>query len=712
MASHRFRNKGDRAYSEPVPSLLARATDLLQRGAVDQAETLYRRVLAADKRNFDALHLLGLILAQRGKPAEAQGLLAEAVRARPRSVEAQVNLARVLTMLDRHAEALAGLDAAVALDPTYVLALNNRGAALRALGRLDEAVASYNAALALKPDYVDALYNCGNALNMLERYDEALASFDRALALRPSHAGTLIGRANALRGLRRFDDAAGSLDRALALEAGNALALFNRGNILSDGQRYEEAVASYERVLALDPGHRYALGGLAFGLLSICDWGRSESRAAEVETQVRQGKSVVQPFTFLAASGDAALQRRCAEAFIRDKTPVRPPPLWRGETWHHDRIRVAYLSADFRDHAMSYLIANLLELHDRARFEIVGVSLGVDDGSVPRSRIVKAMDQFHDVQSRSDREVAGLLHELKVDVLVDLNGYTLGGRPEILGYRPSPVQMSYLGFPGTSGTDFIDYMIADEIVLPPEQQSSFTEKIIYLPDSYWVNDSNPKSSARVPTRREAGLPDAGLVFCCFNNNYKIRPFVFDVWMRLLRAVEGSVLWLRRTNATAERNLRQAAQARGIAPHRLVFAEPVAAAADHLARHRLADVFLDTLPVNAHTTATDALWMGVPVVTCCGSAFAGRVAASLVAAAGVPELAVASLEEYEALALKIATEPRLLTALQTKLRQNRRTCRLFDTDRFRRHIETAYVKAWEIWQRGGKPEGFRVEAIGE
>jgi len=353
------------------------------------------------------------------------------------------------------------------------------------------------------------------------------------------------------------------------------------------------------------------------------------------------------------------------------------------------------------------LTVELIELHDRSRFEILGISLGPDDQSDIRARLMRAFDQFYDVQGKNDREIATLLNDMQVDIAIERSGYTTDARPEILASRPAPIQASYIGFPGSLGADFIDYVIADPTTVPFDQQKFYTEKIVHLPDCYLVSDSKRVIAECTPTRHEAELPTQGFVFCCFNNNYKINPPVFDIWMRLLRRVDGSVLWLLRDNIAAEGNLRREAAARGIDPARLVFAGRVTNQ-DHLARHRLADLFLDTLPYNAHTTASDALWTGLPLITCCGQSFAGRVAASLLKAVGLPELVTHSFEEYEALALRLATEPLLLYGFKDRLKQNRLTYPLFDTDRCRRHIEAAYITMWEIWQRGENPRSFTVE----
>jgi predicted O-linked N-acetylglucosamine transferase (SPINDLY family) len=535
-----------------------------------------------------------------------------------------------------------------------------------------------------------------------------LASYDQALAINPDHAEALYNRGITLRELQRFEDALASYDRALAIRPDHAETLNSRGNILTELWRFEEALASYEKVRAVAPDHRYALGVLAHCALQICDWARTEQLDAAITTDIEQGKSIIMPFTLLGYSGDPSLQLQCARSFIQDRIPAMPEPLYSGTIYRHDKLRLAYLSADFRRHAVGFLTAELFELHDRTRFEVLGISFGPDDGSDIRARLVKSFDQFHDVRSHSDQDVANLLTELQVDIAVDLMGHTRDARLGIFAYRPAPIQISYLGYPGTMGASFIDYVIADPIVLPFEQQGFYPEKIVQLPQ-WLVNDSRRAIAERTPTQREAGLPDEGFVFCCFNNSWKIRAPVFDVWMRLLHAVEGSVFWLMEDKASASGNLRKEAAARGIDPTRLVFAGRLPLLEDHLARHRLADLFLDTLPFNAMTTTSDALWTGLPLITCCGESFAGRVAASLLNAIGLPELVTTSLDEYEALALRLARDGSLLQSIRARLAQNRLRYPLFDTQRFCRHIETAYLTAWEIWQRGEGPRSFRVDA---
>ena len=367
------------------------------------------------------------------------------------------------------------------------------------------------------------------------------------------------------------------------------------------------------------------------------------------------------------------------------------------------------MSGEFREQATSYLTAELFEIHDRSRFEISAISTGPDDRSQMRTRLEAAFDKFVDASGASDRNIAELLVQSEIDIVVNLNGYFGVERTGVFAMRPSPVQVNYLGFPGTMGADYVDYIIADRQVIPEDQRPFYSENVVYLPEVYQANNSTKHIDERVPTRAELGLPNSGFVFCCFNNNHKIMPEMFDIWCRLLRKVEGSVLWLLEANAVAGRNLRQEAEKRGVSAERIVFAPPIPLA-KHLARIRVADLFLDTLPHNAHTTTSDALWAGIPVLTCVGSTFAGRVAGSLLWAIGLPELITSSLDEYEALATKIAGDPSVLEDFKAKLARNRGSWPLFASDRFRRHLERAYVEMWECFQRGDRPTGFSVDPI--
>jgi protein O-GlcNAc transferase len=657
-----------------LSQMLGRAMGFHQRGQLADAEPLYRQILRMKPQHVEARHYFGILRFQQGHADEALDLVAGALEAKPDYAEAHYN----------------------------------RGNILAALGRFEDALASFTDAVVLQPDYAEAHHNHGNALLKLRRMEEAVASYERALALQPRYVEAWNGLGTALKELRRHADALECYDRVLALIPDEPNALYNRGNALKEIKRYDESLASYEKARRLDPNHPDKFGGLD-AALAVCDFERTGAMAAGLNAELAAGKASVTPFTLVGFCDDPALHLQAARNFVADRMPARPVPLWAGEVYRHDRIRLAYLSSDLQTHATAFLMAELLELHDHARFEVHAFSYGRDDGSDMRRRIAKACSTFHDVQRDSDAAIAQKLREHEIDIAVDLKGFTQDSRPEILAHRAAPVQVGYLGYPGTIGADFLDYILADATVAPFEHAPFYAEKIVQLPDCYQVNDRKRAVSSVTPTRMDAGLPDEGFVFCCFNNNYKIRKPVFDIWMRLLAKVPGSVLWLIRDNDGAARNLRKEAQARAIDPARLVFAGR-ATLADHLARHRLADLFLDTLPYNAHTTGSDALWMGVPVVSCQGNAFAGRVGASLLTAVGLPELVTQNLADYEALALRLAGDPVMLRGIRATLESNRLNQPLFDTDRFRRGIEAAYQRMWQSWQHGEPAKAFRVDAV--
>ena len=612
--------------AEAMPRAFAAAG----RGAVAEAEALCRAVLAADAGNFEALFLLGTLAGQAGRAEESARLLAQAVARHGSSANAHSNL----------------------------------GNALQALRRHDEALASYDRALALKPDHVDAHYNRGIVLMALARAADALASCDRALALRPAHADAHANRGLALRELGRHAEALGACDRAIALQPDHAGAHGNRGLVLREMKRLPEALASLARALALSPSHPFLFGEWLHTKMQMCDWDGLDDAFARLADGLARGAPVCAPFTALTAPVPAALERRAAETWTRVKCPPDDalPPLARRP--RQDRIRVAYVSPDFREHPVGRLIAGTLAAHDRSRFEVIAIAIGRADGGDVERRVRSAVDRFVDARTLPDRAVAALARELDVDVAVDLAGFTTGGRPGIFAARAAPVQASWLGYLGTTGAPYIDYTIADRVAVPPSERVHFAERIAYLP-AYFPDDVTRCATARVPSRDACGLPAAGVVLCCFSNSYKLLPGTLDRWAAVLRGAPAAMLWLYAENAWARANLARALTARGIAADRVVFAE-WAPRADYLARLALADLFLDTHPYNAGTTAGDALWAGLPVLTYAGDTFAGRVAASLVHAAGLPELVAATPDDYVAAAIALATAPDRLRALRRRL----------------------------------------------
>lgn len=675
----------------------------------EEAVASFDSALSLAPDYVEAFQSRAAALCELGRFSDALSSADAALKRKPDSADAFYIRGVALWRLRRFEAALDSYNLALGIAPRAPMILNDRGILLCSMGRYEAALDSFAAALALQPDFIDVLVNRGIALASLYRYQDALGSFDKALTIKPDTINALNNKASVLTVLGQFDEALDSYVAVLELSPADSNALFNSAVTLSHLGRFEEALDRFDATLAANPRHPYALSGLASVALSLCDWSRTGALAERLVTDVREGRSVVSPFTLLGYSGDAVLQLRCTRIYLKDKGAEwrdgpRPGP------YSHDRIRIAYVSSDFGNHPVSHQLVELLERHDRSQFEIFGISLGADDGSAVRTRLLKAFDHFCDARLMQDRDIADLMRRHEIDIAVDLNGHTQNGRPEIFTHRAAPVQVSYLGYPATSGSACMDYILADAVVAPFTDQPAYSEAIVHLPGSYLVADSGRILPAPVD-RRAAGLPEAGLVFCCFNQNWKITAPLFDVWMRLLREVAGSVLWLRDAGDAVRANLHRAAQARGVDPDRLVFAGTVAFD-QHMARLQLADIFLDTLPYNAHATASDALWAGVPVVTCKGEGFAGRVGASLLLAAGLPELVTASLAEYEALALKLAKSPAALAALREKLVRNRETAPLFDTDRLRLGIEAAYRQMATTARRGEPPASFSVTPAGE
>jgi predicted O-linked N-acetylglucosamine transferase (SPINDLY family) len=550
-------------------------------------------------------------------------------------------------------------------------------------GRYDDAIVLLSKAVRKNSADPSALAHYAHALMAAQRFNEALPAYDRLLAIQPAHFEAHYNRGVILSQQRKYEEALASLDQALKLQPNSAAVHFNRGVVLAELERHREALESYDRVLALNPGYAPALTNRAMVALSLCDW----DRAAQISAD--QAVMLAPPLTLLGMSDDKGLQLACASATVRTLAPTPVPPLWTGERYRHDRIRLAYVSPDFREHAVAFQLAPLVERHDRSRFQVIGISTGLSDESAIRARLMKAFDRFHDFAAVNSDDIARRLREMEIDIAIDLGGHTGLSRLQIFSHRPAPVQVSWLGYPGTTGAPFMDYLIADETVAPPEDQPFYTEKLVQLPDTYFPTDPARPIGA-MPSRADEGLPVQSFVFCAFNNAWKITRPVFDIWMRLLAEVPQSVLWLKQPPADTRVNLEREAAARGIAPARLVFADN-APLDVHLARHRLADLFLDTLPYNAHATAGDALWAGLPVLTCRGDAFAGRVAASLLSALGMRELVMEDLADYEAMALSLARDPARLKGLKDRLAQNLPNTPLFDADRFRRNIEDAYVR---------------------
>jgi protein O-GlcNAc transferase len=673
-----------------------------QAGDLAAAERLFGRVLDAAPAHPVALQHLGVIALQLGRRAEGAALLQRAAATRPEDPGIQFNLALALRALDRIDAAAAHYERAIALAPGFADAHVNLANLRRAQGRLDEAEAGYRRALAAAPEHAGAHNNLGGLLQDLGAFEAAATAHRQALALNPHNAGAHSNLGNALLALGRRDAAIVAFRQALALAPGLPHAQLGLATALRQNGELEAAVAALEAALAARPDHAETLSQLVYWQQQLCRWDNLAARQAALVTAV-EGGAIAVPFTLLSLPSTAAQRQICARAWMaRAVTGARPIEIAARPAHAPDSspIHLGYLSSDYHEHPIAYLIAELLERHDRQRFTIHGYSIGPDDGGPYRRRIAAACDRFVDLEALSHGDAARRIAADRIDILIDLNGGTLGARPRILAHRPAPIQVNYLGYPGTMGAGFMDYAIVDPVVAPPDEQAWFDERLVHLPHCYQANDSRRPVAAAAPTRQAAGLPNDGFVFCCFNSSYKLRPEFLEIWLRLLAAVPGSVLWLLEFAPSASDRLRALAQASFIDPRRLVFA-PSLRFPEHLARQPLADLYLDTLPYGGHTTASDALWCGVPLIACRGATFPGRVGASLLTALGLPELITESLEAYEGLALALARDPDRLAGLRRRLRDHRDRQPLYDGARFARDIERAYA-AMLTRQRAGLP----------
>jgi predicted O-linked N-acetylglucosamine transferase (SPINDLY family) len=704
--------------SNAIELILLKARNAEKRGEHAEAAALYEAILqrfpgnARARKSLDALlraqaEAAGtvprteldplLVLYREGRIEAAIEQATELARRYPQALVLH-NLIGVSNLrLQRQAEAAAAFRSAIAIKPDFAEAHNNLGIALKNLGEHEAAVASYRQAIECKPDYADAHNNLGVTLKILGRPAEAVACYERALEIKPDYADAHNNMGNMLKDMGRRDEAIASFERALAIRPDYADANNNLGNLYREMGRLDEAISRYEWAIAARPDYAAARAQKMHQQAHICDWDGVAAEAGFLaELGIKGG--VVPPFIMMTLDDDPGRNRIRAERFCADQYCYGPLPAFGPAQPRGEKLRIGYFSADFHNHATMYLMARLFEVHDRDRFEIHVFSYGPPREDGMRQRLRRAVDRFHDVREMDDREVAELARREGIDIAVDLKGYTIDSRFGIFAWKAAPIQISYLGYPGTSGAPFIDYVVADKVVIPEEQRRHYSEKVIYLPGSYQVNDDQRHIASMMMLRSEQRLPDQGFVFACFNNSYKITAAEFDIWMRLLGKVEGSVLWLFRANRWAEANLRKEAARRGIDSDRLIFADGMPQA-EHLARLKLADLFLDTFLYNAHTTASDALWAGLPVLTRTGQGFATRVAASLLEAVGLPELVTATSDDYERLALELATDRERLRTIRTRLAGKLPSAPLFRTERFARQLEAAYDRVHDDRQQG-------------
>lgn len=679
-------------------------------GELAQAESLYQQLLKANPKHADALHMLGVVYYQTNRAELAVTAISQALAINPKNTDYLNHYALSLRAANQPEAAIKSFQQAVLLQPKDLDIQFNLANTLLTLNRFEEAAGYYRRILRVMPkndDVREALCHCltslGNQAHALGNFIQAEACFEEALQFNSKDAAILYNLGNAQRELGKPAEAAKHYAKAIQLTPDDADIYNNLGNVQRELGQLDLAIASYQKALALNPQLYHAMVHMVHQKQHICDWNGLADEIAEIRNWVRTiPRAQISPFAFLAMpSTTAEEQKLCADNWVNNRY-ASLIELSKQLNYAHEpkpanrKIKIGYMSADFRLHPLAFLISELLELHDRSAFEIIGFSYGADDKTDARKRIQKTFDAFHDIRRLPDTDAAKLIHSCGVDILVDLTGFTQNSRCGIVALRPAPVSVSWLGFPGTMGsfigssyqsTPLFDYLLTDNFITPTESASNYAEQLALLPHSYQPNDRK-RPVAKTPSRAECGLPDNAFVFCCFNQTFKITADFFNIWMRLLKATPNSVLWLLECNRWAKQNLIEQAALHGISSERLIFA-PRVSIAEHLARHAHADLFLDTLPYNAHTTCSDALWMGLPVLTCVGDTFASRVAGSLLKAAGLDEMITYTLADYENKALYMAANPQALNAMKQKLMSEKMTSALFDTVSFTRSLEAIY-----------------------
>ena len=724
--------------------VLAKVAQCLQAGQLDQAESICRQILATTPAEPNTLHYLGVILFQKGNLSDGVDVLRRAVSIEPTNAQIHYHLGCALRENKQFVEATATFTKAIELKDAYTEAYRALGLTLADMGQIEEGIAEIQRVIAIEPDNVKAHMNLGNMRQEQNKAPEAIAAFRQAIALDPNHAPAYNNLGKALRIQKQVKAATEAFQKATDLNPAYALAYNNLGGILTEQGKLPEAIAALKRAVTLEPTnaqthHHFALALAAAGDIaaaiaaeeqtlklkgdhwralshlinlrqSVCLWSGLKELIERLIQGIEEGVALASPFFFQLIETSSRQQQQCARLYAKGAfqhaVALRKTLGFDERIVAKPQITIGYISADFRDHAAASLIAELFEQHDRDRFRVLGYSIGPDDQSDMRQRLVRAFDQFVDLREMPLEQAARKIYEDEVDILVDLTGLTRHSRTEILALRPAPIQINYLGSGSTLGADFMDYMIVDQFIVRPEQETFYDEKLVYLPDCFLVNDAKQPISPETPSRSECGLPEDAFVFCCFNNNFKINPEILDVWVNLLSAVESSVLWLIETNQFVSKNLKQEAKARGIDPDRLIFA-PFVPRQEHMARYRIVDLFLDTPVVSAGATASDALLVGCPLITCTGNTLQSRVAGSMLHAVGLPELVTTSLADYESLALRLAENPSELKAIRKKLAKNLPTAPLFDCARSTRNVEQAYEVMWRRHLEGLARESFVV-----
>jgi protein O-GlcNAc transferase len=723
-----------------IHSNLVRAFDLLKKNDFINAKLIYENILSVDKKNFDALFFLAVILINFKNYKKAKDLLEQVVLIKPNFADAYNNIGICLEKLNDLDGAIKNYNLAINNRPNFAEAHNNIGVVFQKLRNFDQAILQYKKAITYKNLYLDAYVNLanlfketkqfeeaiknydlainlnpklaevynnkGNALKEIRKFEEAIKNYDLAINLNPKLAEVYNNKGNALKEIRKFEEAIKNYDLAINLNPNFAEAYFNTATALQDIKNFEKAVLYFEKALLLDKEIPFCKGYLLHAKMLCCNWSGLNELYKEIYNDVEKNRYSATPFGYQAICDDESNLQKCAQLYSSKRFPEIKNNLFSKKVSKNKKIKIGYLCGEFREQATSILMTEVWEKHNKEDFEIIAFDSGWDDKSLRRNRIINAFDKFIDISKVSDLDAAKIIYKEQIDILINLNGFFGTGRPVVFSYRPAGIQINYLGFPGTIGSKYIDYILCDQTVVAPESKKFYNEKIIYLPDSYQANDTKRNISDKKFLREELSLPKESFVFCCFNNNYKITPNMFDVWARLLKKIDNSVLWLIDGNSEATENLKKEAKIRNIDVCRLIFAKRMKLE-DHLARHKNADLFLDTLPYNAHTTASDSLWAGLPVLTCLGKAFPGRVAASLLRSLDLPELITYSENEYISKAEELALNPEKLTLIKNKLDTNKFSRPLFNTELFCRNLESVFKIIFEKYSLGLETEDIRL-----
>ena len=705
-------------------NLINEALQLHEKGKIQDAIRLYLKILENKKNDSQLLFLLGTAYIQIGNTNLGIEQLKKSIFLKPENLFAHSNLGNAFKDLKRYEDAIASYNKAIEIDINYAEIHNNKGNALKSLERYDEAIESYDKAIKIKSDYAFAYNNKGNALKNLERYDEAIESYDKAIKINPNYIEAHHNKGNILKDLKRFDESISSYDKAIEINPDyyfsfnnrgiifqhlnhfeKALASYdkaieinpnypetynNKGNILKELKRYDEALTCYEKAIKLKSDFDYMLGKVLNLNMFLCNWIEFDSLIKEINNTIVKKSKVIEPFTFLGLIDNPVFLKLSSEKYIKNNFKKDLEIQSLAKYTNHKKPRIGYFSADFHNHATLHLMMDIFKNHNKSNFDFYGFSFGPQNNDIWNSQVKNYFLKFEDVSNNSDKEVAYLSRKLEIDIAIDLKGLTSNSRSGIFSYRAAPIQINYLGYPGTTGADYMDYIIADEVIIPKESSNNYTEKILYLPDCYQPNIKKREISKKSFKRSDFGLPENSFIYCCFNSNYKITPHIFNIWMNILKAVPNSVLWIYKTNETASKNLIKESKAKGVDPKRIIFASYLPND-EHLKRISFADLFLDTFPCNAHTTASDSVRMCVPIVTLIGKSFASRIAASILSCLDMKELITRDEKEYQNLAIDLARHPKKINEIKDRLIDAISSSPLFDSSKFTKNLENIYLQ---------------------